>query len=171
MVERLHIREETADDQAKIHQLNKHCFADDTEARLIDRLRDADCEYLSLVATLNDDIVGHILFTSVQLENTPSLNIMGLAPLCVSQQHQRHGIGGQLVNAGLDRCRAMGGDAVVVLGYTDFYLRFGFRPASQFGLTCAYDVPDELFMALVFNAENMEGHSGLIHYHPAFEEK
>ncbi len=57
---------------------------------------------------------------------------------------------------------------MIVLGHADYYPRFGFAPASRFGLDCDYDVPDEVFMALELEPGALAGRGGRIHYHPAF---
>ena len=69
---------------------------------------------------------------------------------------------------GLARCRAAGVDGVVVLGHAEYYPRFGFVPAAQFGLRCEYDVPADVFMAIELNPDALGGVSGLVRYHEAF---
>ncbi len=93
---------------------------------------------------------------------------MGLAPLAVVPEHQRGGIGTALVRAGLDQCRKIGFGAVVVLGHSEYYPRFGFTPATRFGIGCEYDVPVEVFMAVELEANYLLGVSGKVQYHAAF---
>jgi putative acetyltransferase len=93
---------------------------------------------------------------------------MGLGPMAVAPGRQNSGIGSLLVGAGLDRCRAMGAVAVVVLGHPDYYPRFGFVPASGFSIDSEYDVPDEVFMAQELVPGALRQVTGRIHYHPAF---
>jgi putative acetyltransferase len=93
---------------------------------------------------------------------------MGLAPMAVVPAMQRHGVGSMLIRAGLDACACLGCDAVVVLGHAQYYPRFGFSPASMFGLRCEYDVPDEVFMALELQPGRLMGKSSTIRYHAAF---
>ncbi|NIV15430.1 MAG: GNAT family N-acetyltransferase, partial [Aliifodinibius sp.] len=86
-------------------------------------------------------------FSPVNIESdSESFTAMGLAPMAVLPQYQKKGIGGKLVKAGLKECKKLGFDVVVVLGHPEYYPRFGFIPASQKGLCCEYDVPDEVFM-------------------------
>ncbi len=93
---------------------------------------------------------------------------MGLAPMAVIPSCQRNGIGSALVRAGLDQCRQLGYGAVVVLGHPEYYPRFGFTPAGQFGLRSEYDVPEEVFVALELDAGFLSGASGTVKYDPAF---
>jgi putative acetyltransferase len=81
---------------------------------------------------------------------------------------QKQGIGSRLVEAGLDECRRAGFDVVVVLGHPEYYPRFGFRPASIFGLRSEYDVPDPVFMAMELTPGAAMGVQGLVRYHEAF---
>lgn len=93
---------------------------------------------------------------------------MGLAPMAVLPERQRQGVGTQLVREGLDACRRQGTDAAVVLGHPDYYPRFGFRPAAQFRLRCAFDAPDEAFMALELTKGALHEANGTVAYHPLF---
>lgn len=95
---------------------------------------------------------------------------MGLAPMAVMPAAQRRGIGSALIRSGLERCAQLGYSAVVVLGHPEYYPRFGFVPASRFGIGCEYEVPDEVFMALELEPGALTGMSGTIRYHPAFAE-
>lgn len=88
--------------------------------------------------------------------------------MAVAPQHQRQGIGSKLVLAGLDRCRQLGCVAVVVLGHPSFYPRFGFRPASAFGIRCEYDAPDEAFMLVKLQVGGLDDAAGMVSYHAAF---
>ena len=56
----------------------------------------------------------------------------------------------------------------MVLGHPGFYPRFGFAPASRFGISTEYDVPDEVFMALELAEGGLAGIEGITRYHPAF---
>ena len=160
------IRPESPGDRDAVRAVNEAAFGRPDEADLVGRLRDAAGPFLSLVAVAEGEVVGHILFTPVAVE-APA-DVRGLAPMAVRPDRQRSGVGAALVEAGLDACRADGAAAVVVLGHPDYYPRFGFRPASAFGLACEYDVPDEAFMALELVDGGLDGVDGLARYHPAF---
>ena len=58
--------------------------------------------------------------------------------------------------------------AYVVLGHPDYYPRFGFSTASQFGIDSEYEVPDEVFMALELEPDALSGKTGRVKYHAAF---
>ena len=164
----LHIGAEQPEDQAGIRLVNERAFETSAEAGLVDALRQQARPLLSLVARDGDAIVGHILFSPVTLSSHPDLRVMGLAPMAVLPQRQRTGVGSALVRAGLQALRTSGIPAVVVLGHHAYYPRFGFVPASTFGIVSEYDVPDDVFMALELEPDTLKGRAGTIRYHPAF---
>ena len=93
---------------------------------------------------------------------------MGLAPMAVLPEYQNQGVGSLLVRNGLSECQRAGFDIVVVLGHPRYYPRFGFIPASQKGLSCEYQVPDEAFMVIELRPGALNGMSGLVKYQPEF---
>ena len=164
----IRIRQETEADKAAVFGINAAAFPTDAETRLVDSLRMSADPYISLVAVENQDVVGHIMFTPVTLMPFDDLQLMGLAPMAVSPSRQRSGIGSQLVEAGLQRCRELGVGAVAVLGHPEYYPRFGFRPSSNWGIKCEYDVPEDVFMLLELAADYLQNYQGIIRYHAAF---
>lgn len=164
------VRAERGEDRAAVRAVNLSAFATGAEADLVDALRERAEPVVSLVAAEGDGIVGHILFSPVTLEGHAALLIMGLAPMAVLPSHQRRGIGSALVREGLERCRALGAVAVVVLGHPSYYPRFGFRPSTAFGIGCEYDAPAEAFMLIELQPGHLRGASGTVHFHEAFKD-
>jgi putative acetyltransferase len=165
------IRPERPDDASRVRLVNELAFGQPAEADLIERLRQACTDSLSLVAE-DGAVVGHILFTSVVVESAgrPVLG-MGLAPMAVLPERQRQGIGSQLVRRGLDILRERGCPFVVVVGHPEYYPRFGFEPAFKHGLASQWEgVPDAAFMVLVLDAHAMAGVSGVAKYREEFNE-
>ena len=165
------LRHEQPEDAPAIHQVNLCAFAQPAEADLVDRLRDHGKVTLSLVAVKDAEIVGHILFSPVHIEANPqALKAVGLAPMAVAPALQRQGVGSRLVAEGLDECRRLGVQIVVVLGHPHFYPRFGFAPASRFRLRSQYDVADEVFMALQLAQGALQQCAGTVSYQPEFDD-
>ncbi|RUL88990.1 GNAT family N-acetyltransferase [Tautonia sociabilis] len=165
------LREERPDDRDAIRLVNERAFDRPDEANLVDALRSEARPFVSIVAEQGGVIVGHLVFSPVTIAGQPaegSPRLLGLAPMAVLPDHQRRGVGSALVRLGFDTCRALGAVAVVVLGHPEYYPRFGFRPASSFGLRSEYDVPDDVFLALELRPGSLSGRSGSIRYHEAF---
>ena len=99
---------------------------------------------LSLVATANKQVVGHILFTNVRIKHSQSMICSAiLAPLSVDPRQQRRGIGGRLIREGLTQLGAAGIELVFVLGHPAYYTRYGFSAAGTKGFDAPYPIPPE----------------------------
>lgn len=165
------IRLERPADAPAIRQVNELAFAQPTEADLVEKLRQACTDAVSLVA-VDDGIVGHILFTPVIVESDGQRVVgMGLAPMAVHPDWQRRGIGSQLVRSGIDIVRERGYPFVVVVGHPEYYPRFGFDRASAHGLASQWDgMPDASFMVVILDKQAMAGVSGVARYRKEFDD-
>ena len=165
------IREEQPRDIKTIRDLNKRAFGQTQEADLVDKLRRNCDDLLSLVGLMQDEVVGHILFTPVMVESEDNIVIgMALAPMAVLPEYQRQGIGSELVRAGIEKLKKRHCPFIIVLGHAEYYPRFGFEPASSYGVRSEWKVPDEAFMILVIGELEMQGDVALARYRPEFAE-
>ena len=163
------IRIETTSDYSAIRKINELAFGRPNEANLVDALRQNADPFISLVAELSGQVVAHIFFSPVTIENDNSVfTALGLAPLAVLPEFQNQGLGSTLVRAGLEKCHQIEHDIVVVLGHPKFYPRFGFTPSQRKAIRCEYDVPDDVFMIVELNPEALRGRKGLVKYHTEF---
>ena len=162
------VRREAPPDFDAVRIVNERAFGQPDEAGIVDALRGL-ADAISLVAVLDNQVVGHILFTSVSIDEAdPRLSASGLAPMAVLPEFQRRGIGSALVHAGLEACRAAGHDLVVVLGHAEYYPKFGFVTAAKHGLRCEYPVPPEVFMVNELRPGSLARARGLVRYRPEF---
>jgi putative acetyltransferase len=161
----LDIREERPDDIPAIREVNKGAFGQTQEANIVDALRSNGAVLLSLVATLDGQVVGHILYSPASIGDVGG---SALGPMAVLPAHQRRGIGSKLVEAGNRYMKDAGWPFIIVLGHPHFYPSFGFKPASALGITCDWDVPEDVFMLLILDEQKMQSVSGLAKYRDEF---
>ena len=158
------IRPEVPEDYDAIRLVNQQAFNGMAEANLVELLRARGKAIVSLVALLEHQIVGHILFSPASIEPPcQGIQIAGLAPMAVLPRYQNRGIGTKLVDFGLQACRERHYDIVVVLGHPNFYLRFGFQRASALGIDNEYGA-DEAFMVMELRPDVLVQVSGLVRY-------
>ncbi len=163
------IRKEYYEDWDAIRTVHERAFGQSTEADIIEALRNANGITLSLVAEDSRAVVGHILFSPVTVKGS-NVPMAALGPMAVLPRIQRHGIGTLLVRSGMIICREVGMKAIIVLGHPNFYSRFGFAPASGFGLAPSWsNVPDDAFMALELVPGALAQTSGTVQYATAFD--
>ena len=159
------IRDERLEDIAAIRDVNRRAFAQDQEADLVDALRSASAVLISLVATVNARVVGHILYSPSTIAGVRGA---ALGPMAVIPEYQRQGIGSRLVEAGNRKLQATGCPFIVVVGHPEFYPRFGFTPAKARGISCEWNVPDNVFMIAVLDEHQLVGVHGLATYRHEF---
>jgi putative acetyltransferase len=166
------IRDECEADHDAVRNVNDRAFGTPEEGRIVEELRKKCQKFVSLVALLNEDIVGHIFFSLVTIDSENGQIIgMGLAPMSVLPEYQNQGIGSMLVKEGLRRISETDCPFVIVVGHADYYPRFGFQRASKYGLKCQWnDVPDEAFMVIILDDSAMAGVSGVAKYRSEFDE-
>ena len=100
---------------------------------------------LSLIAIIEDQPVGHILFTTAHISNNPNkASISFLAPLAIIPNYQKQGIGDKLITKGLEILVKSGVDLIFVMGHPKYYPKQGFTPASTLGIETTYPIPEEV---------------------------
>ncbi len=140
-LEELEIRESSRDDWAAIETLYPEVFPEEDLLPLVrSLLNDTAVVALSLMGTIDTQIVGHVIFTKCGLVGQ-HVNAALLGPLAVAAAWQRKGIGSALVQDSLRRLRGSKMSRVFVLGDPDFYGRFGFVPETL--IKPPYPLPPE----------------------------
>ncbi len=163
------VREELPEDVNAIRLVNTQAFGRTEEANVIDKLRQDCIDLLSLVAVLQNEVVGHILFSPAVVESKDGTTRgMGLAPMAVRPEYQRRGIGSELIRAGIAVLKRRRCPFVIVLGHPEYYPRFGFERASRHGIRSEWQVPDEAFMILILDESLAHKISGVAKYRPEF---
>jgi len=162
----IEIREERPDDIAAVREVNRRTFGQEQESNIVDALRANRASLVSLVAIVSGSVVGHILYSPATIGDV--VNGAALGPMAVLPEHQRQGIGARLIETGNRKIKDSRYAFIIVVGHPEYYPRFGFRPASEYGIKCEWDVPSEAFMVLILDAAKMKGVSGLARYRREF---
>jgi putative acetyltransferase len=165
------IRAEVPEDREAIPDVTARAFGKYREARMVDAIRrsDAYVPELSLVAVMDERIVGHLLLSYVGLAEADR-RVLELGPMSVTPERQRQGIGSALVPEALRVADERGEPLVLVLGHPTYYPRFGFRPASGLGIDPPdASIRDEVFMAVPLRAYD-PAIRGRVTFPPAFDE-
>ena len=93
---------------------------------------------ISLVAEMDDAVVGHVAFSPIKIDNQANIQAYILAPLAVRPDCQKKRIGSALVEYGMQRLSAMGVDIIFVYGSPEYYGRFGFSADTAQGYSAPY---------------------------------
>ena len=161
-LQNIQIRKTGINDFNTIMTVEERAFGYDKEAKLTAALlKDRTAEpVLSLLAFHNDKAIGHILFTRVYInDRAPQPLIHILAPLAVIPEYQKQGVGGMLIQEGLNRLSEMGSEMVFVLGHMEYYPRHGFIPdAGGLGFSAPYPIPQEFANAWMVQTLNPKGY-------------
>lgn len=142
----MEIREACQADLQDVLRVEREAFGYDKEAELVnDLLNDPTAKpLLSLLAFEGGRAVGHILFTACKLEGCEgSVSVSILAPLAIIPDFQKQGIGGKLIERGLELLKERGVDLVFVLGHPGYYPRYGFNPAGLEVFRAPYTIPEK----------------------------
>ena len=167
----LTIRQENKNDYEEVYKVIKTAFetaehSDGNEQDLVVALRKSDnfIPELSLVAVMDNKIVGYILFTKIKIGKQEEL---ALAPIGVLPEYQKQGIGRTLIQEGNKKAKELGYHYSVVLGSDKYYPKFGYVSAKEYGIVAPFDVPDENFMAIKLNDIDIEI-KGIVQYAKEF---
>jgi len=164
----LTIRPEKPEDREAIWQLTKDAFtgrpyAGGDEQDVIDRLRAAGALAVSLVAMDGDTLVGQASFSPAEISSDEG-TWFALGPISVAPDRQGRGIGGKLIEAGVEAIRKMGASGCILTGDPNYYSRHGFVLAPDH---CPANEPAEFFMLRPITEQAARGHFA---FHPAFYE-
>lgn len=134
------------------------------EVGLVHRLRDSAAWIpgQSLVADLDDGLVGHCLCTRGRLSGQP---VLALGPIGVMRSHQGKGVGTSLMNSAIDIATDMGESLIGLVGDPRYYGRFGFVAGSSLGIGPPEPAWGGYFQVLVLRGSPTPG---VFHYPEPF---
>ncbi len=169
------IKSEKPGQREDVHAVIKAAFKQDNEVELVKQLREAKTfiPELSMVAMVDDKIVGHAMLSPAFIEKADSerIEVLALAPVAVHPDYQNQGLGKKLVNSLLALTEVQFGDiyrGIIVLGDCAYYSKFGFVQASQFGVCAPFKCEEKNFMAMPISNNALANCQGEVVYPAAF---
>lgn len=149
------IRPVREEDHPAVYELVRTAFqtarvSDGTEQDFVEELRRREGFCLELVAEREGALTGHVMLTETEVprptgEEPRHWKFLMLAPLSVRLEDRGRGLGGALMREAAQRAEA---NAIFLIGDPDYYGRYGFENAVEFGFTNASGVPDQNLLVL-----------------------
>ncbi|MEC9375477.1 MAG: N-acetyltransferase [Pseudomonadota bacterium] len=160
------VREQSSHDLELIQAVNQAAFKGYRQSGAFDEFRAKRKDILSLVATLDNQVIGHILFSPARLtKNDANLSGMGLGQLAVSPNYQGKGVGKQLANTGLKILRKNQCPYVIVVGHATYYPKFGFKPGNEYGIRSQWEgIPNDSFMIIFLKPNSWDKKNGIAYF-------
>lgn len=171
------IRKEENKDYKEVFELIENAFKDELytdhkEQFLVERLRKSEffIPELSLVAEIDNQIVGYILLTKIKIidHNSTETTSLALAPVAVLKKYQGKGIGGSLIRYAHAVAKDLNFGSIIVLGHEKYYPKFGYKMAKNYGIKLPFDVPDENCMLIELTENALKGVTGIVEYPKEF---
>jgi putative acetyltransferase len=167
----VNVRLERPGDRAASVGVERAAFGSDEEVAVVLAVRDEEGSF-ALVAEDLGGIVGHVQLSRARIGRT---GVLALGPIGVLPDRQGQGIGRALIEAAAEEARARGEVAMILLGDPRLYPKFGFEPASRYGLRNPFAgnragdlvIAEEDFMILLLG-DRARALSGQVRWHPAF---
>lgn len=172
------IRQEKKTDHKAVFGLIKAAFkteilSDHKEQFLVARLRNSNAfiPKLSIVAEIENEIVGHILLTKLKIKNGDTyFDSLALAPVSVLPKFQNNGIGGMLIEKAHETAIKLNYKSIILLGHESYYPKFGYELTEKYGIELPFDVPKQNCMVIELIKGGLKGVSGTVEYPKEFNE-
>lgn len=169
----MNIRQEEKKDYKEVFKLIENAFkgekfTDLKEQFLVERLRKSESfiSELSLLAEINEQIVGYILLTKIKIidNNSKVTPCLALAPVAVLKNFQGMGIGAGLIKKAHEIAKKLNYGSIILLGHEKYYPKFGYKMMKNYGIKLPFDVPDENCMLIELTDNALENVQGMVEY-------
>ncbi len=173
----MNIRKEERKDYKEVFKLIENAFkgekfTDHKEQFLVERLRKSESfiPELSLVAEIDEQIVGYILLTKIKIidNNSKVTSSLALAPVAVLKNFQGMGIGAGLIKKAHEVAKNLNYGSIILLGHEKYYPKFGYKIMKNYGIKLPFDVPDENCMLIELTDNALENVQGMVEYPDEF---
>lgn len=175
----MNIRKEEIKDYNEVFKLIENAFKDEQytdhkEQFLVERLRKSESfvPELSLVAEIDNQIIGYILLTKIKIvnKNSQETTSLALAPVAVLKEYQGKGIGGSLIRKAHEIAKELKFGSIILLGHEKYYPKFGYEMTKKYGIKLPFDVPDENCMLIELTENALKDITGIVEYPKEFYE-
>jgi len=174
----INIRQEQPKDHATVFQIIEKAFktmaySSHTEQFIVEKLRKSDAfiPELSLVAELEEELVGYIILSKIHIDTrTQFVDALSLGPVAVLPKLHQQGIGSQLIKAAHKMAKSLGHEIIILLGHKDYYPRFGYEMTNKYGIELPFKSAPENCMVLGLNPDSLKDVSGKVIYSKPFLE-
>lgn len=161
----IEIRPECKKDASAIDLVLQDAYNTTNNSILVNRIR-ASQEYvpeLSLVALFENEIIGYILLSEIKIcSKNVRKTSLALAPIAVKKAFQNRGAGSLLMLAALDKASLLGYSSVIVLEHHDYFLRFGFEPATTWEIESPFHKDSDNFMGIELIPKGLSNFPGKV---------
>jgi len=128
----MNIRFAQETDLNSIQKVVETAFSDEENKAIMNLVAELSSETTSppiksLVTEVDNQVIGYVSYSPIFLSSDTRITGYILAPLAVSPDHQKLGVGSNLINTGIDMLTKDGVDVLLVYGDPDYYGRFGFK--------------------------------------------
>ena len=180
MIEKIIFKEEENKDFYENENLTREAFwnvykpgCDEHFILKLLRNRQSYIKELSLIAFLENKIVGSIVYSKMFIEGKMLDEIICFGPISVLPELQKKGIGSLLINETMKKAANLGYKAVLITGNKNYYKRFGFKPAFDYDVHLEGNkIEDkaEYFMAKELEEGYLSKHPGIYQFDKIFYE-
>ncbi len=172
------IRQEHSKDHKKVSEIieaafKNEAYSDQQEQHLVEKLRKSKAFFpeLSLVAEIEKKVVGYILLTKIKIKNkTETIESLALAPVCVTPEFQKRGIGKSLILEVHKIAKRLGFKSIVLVGHENYYPQFGYELTSKYGITLPFEAPEKNCMVISLTENGLQNVHGIVEYSKEFFE-
>lgn len=140
----------------------------DHEEILIEKLRQ-EPQYipdLDIVAEENNQLVGYVMLTLIDIGSYNKALCLG--PIAVAENQRGKGIGANLIEYAEEKALGLGYEAIHIMGYPEYYNRFGYGKASKYNIFIDFPVEDKYFLIKELKPNSLKSVEGQIKYQKSF---
>lgn len=143
------------------------------EHYMVHSLREKDgIKELDFVAEIGGKVVGHIIYSHAYIlkPDNSKISVLNFGPLSVMPEYQRKGVGSALMKCSIARAKELGYGAILFFGRPEYYPRFGFVDAREFGITTCDGNNFSAFMAMELEKDYLKDVTGKFFESPIYDD-